>query len=236
MKLELLQRLNAARAAKERCCLVRNLSTHESSLVVGEPPPGELPPEIAQAVAEAYRQDRSITVQAGESGIFVQVFNPPLRLVIVGAVHIAQALAPIATLAGYEVTVVDPRGAFATEARFPDVALDGEWPDDALAAMRLDRRSAVVALTHDPKLDDPALDQALRSPAFYIAALGSRKNHAARGERLKELGHDEAAFARIHGPAGLSIGAVSPAEIAVAIMAQMTATLRGVAPASASAG
>ena len=123
-------------------------------------------------------------------------------------------------------TIIDPRGAFATEARFPDVALLDDWPDEAMEAFAPDRRSAIVTLTHDPKLDDPALDVALKSEAFYVAALGSRRTHAGRVERLKELGHDDAAIARIHGPAGLDIGAVSPAEIAVSVMAEMTRVLR----------
>jgi xanthine dehydrogenase accessory factor len=144
----------------------------------------------------------------------------------VGAVHIAQALAPMASLAGYHVTVVDPRRAFATDSRFPDVAMTRDWPDEALAALAPDRRTAVVTLTHDPKLDDPALDVALRGEAFYVAALGSRRTHAGRLERLRALGHGEAALARIHGPAGLEIGAVSPAEIAVSVMAEMTRALR----------
>ena len=157
---------------------------------------------------------------------FLQVFNPPLRLMVIGAVHIAQALAPMASLAGYHVTVVDPRRAFATDSRFPDVAMTQDWPDEAMTALAPDRRTAVVALTHDPKLDDPGLDVALRSEAFYIAALGSRRTHAGRLERLAELGHDAATLARIHGPAGLDIGAVSPAEIAVSVMAEMTRALR----------
>jgi xanthine dehydrogenase accessory factor len=157
---------------------------------------------------------------------FLQVFNPPLRMAIIGAVHIAQSLAPMAALAGYAVTVIDPRRAFASDSRFPDVALVNDWPDEALAALAPDRRTAVVTLTHDPKIDDPGLDAALRSEAFYIAALGSRRTHAGRVARLKELGHDAAAIGRIHGPAGLDIGAVSPAEIAISVLGQMTAVLR----------
>ena len=157
---------------------------------------------------------------------FIQIFNPALRLIVIGAVHIAQALAPMASLAGYHVTVVDPRRAFATDSRFPDVAMNGDWPDEAMTELAPDRRTAVVALTHDPKLDDPALDVALRSEAFYIAALGSRRTHAGRLERLQALGHEPATLARIHGPAGLDIGAVSPAEIAISVMAEMTRALR----------
>ena len=187
---------------------------------------GEVPADVAAAVETALRRDQSASTETSRGRTFLQVFNPPLRLIVIGAVHIAQALAPIASLAGYHVTVVDPRRAFATDSRFPDVAMSSEWPDEAMTALAPDRRTAVVALTHDPKLDDPGLDVALRSEAFYIAALGSRRTHAGRLERLGELGHDAAALARIHGPAGLDIGAVSPAEIAIAVMAELTRALR----------
>ena len=145
---------------------------------------------------------------------------------MVGAVHIAQTLVPMASLTGYDVTVVDPRRAFASDARFPGVDVRTDWPDEALEALKPDARTAVVTLTHDPKLDDPALDLALRSDAFYIASLGSKRTHAGRLERLGALGHDQATLARIHGPAGLTIGAVSPAEIALSVMAEMTGVLR----------
>jgi xanthine dehydrogenase accessory factor len=155
---------------------------------------------------------------------------PPRKLALVGAVHIAQALVPMAVAAGYDVTVIDPRSAFAAESRFPGVTMTHEWPGAALAAFAPDRRSAVITLTHDPKLDDPALAAALRSDAFYIGALGSRKTHAARLSRLREQGFGDPELARIHGPVGLSIGAVSPAEIAVSILAELTQALRGAAP------
>ena len=227
MNRETLKRLNDARTTKRRACLVRYLATAEQALVVdGEVIEGKVPPELMAEVEAAHRADRSRTVETGAGSAFLQIFNSPLRLAIVGAVHIAQALAPIAGLAGYAVTIIDPRGAFATEARFPDVALVDDWPDEAMEAFGPDRRSAVVTLTHDPKLDDPALDVALKSDAFYVAALGSRRTHAGRVERLKALGHTEAAIARIHGPAGLDIGAVSPAEIAISVMAEMTRVLR----------
>jgi xanthine dehydrogenase accessory factor len=223
----LLTHLNEARAAKRRVCLVRYLDDAGEALVVdGAAVMGEVPPDVAEAVATALRRDQSMATDTSRGRTFVQVFNPPLRLIVIGAVHIAQALAPVASLAGYHVTVVDPRRAFATDSRFPDVAMSGDWPDEALTALAPDRRTAVVALTHDPKLDDPGLDVALRSEAFYVAALGSRRTHAGRLERLKELGHDTATLARIHGPAGLDIGAVSPAEIAISVMAEMTRTLR----------
>jgi xanthine dehydrogenase accessory factor len=224
---ELLAALNRARAGKRRVCLVRYLDHGSEALVVdGRADIGATPPDVADAVEEALRRDRSAAVETSRGSTFLQVFNPPLRLIVVGAVHIAQALAPMASLAGYHVTVVDPRRAFATDSRFPDVAVTRDWPDEAMAALAPDRRTAVVALTHDPKLDDPGLDVALRSEAFYVAALGSRRTHAGRLERLRALGHDGATLARIHGPAGLDIGAVSPAEIAVSVMAEMTRALR----------
>ena len=146
-------------------------------------------------------------------------------MIVVGAVHIAQSLVPMAALAGYDVTVVDPRRAFATDARFPGVTLSTDWPDDALTALDPDRRTAVVTLTHDPKLDDPALAVALRSTAFYIGALGSRRTHARRVERLREAGFNDKDIARIHAPIGLDIGAVSPAEISISILGQITEVL-----------
>jgi xanthine dehydrogenase accessory factor len=162
-----------------------------------------------------------------EDGRFIAVHNPPLRLIVVGAVHIAQPLLTIARTCGYAPTLIDPRGAFGSQARFPDEAILDDWPDEALAALKADGRTAVVTLTHDPKLDDPALRVALASPAFYIGALGSKKTHARRLERLAALGCGPEVTARIHAPVGLDIGARTPAEIAVSIMAQITATLRG---------
>jgi xanthine dehydrogenase accessory factor len=187
-----------------------------------------VPSALADAAAAALAADagRSVTVE-GEAW-FVHPHNPPLRLVIVGAVHIAQALVPMALPLGFAVTVVDPRRAFASEERFGDrVAISTEWPDDAMAALAPDARTAVVTLTHDPKLDDPALDVALRSPAFYIGALGSRRTHAKRVARLAEMGHGEDAVARIHAPVGLDIEAVTAPEIAVSILAEIVAVRRG---------
>lgn len=157
---------------------------------------------------------------------FVNRYAPPPRLVIVGAGHIAQSLAPMARLAGFEVMVVDPRDRFATPDRFPGIPLDHRFPDEALAALPLDAATAVVTLSHDPKIDDPALIAALESDAFYIAGLGSRRNQARRLERLRSLGHDDAAQGRINGPAGLAIGALTPPEIAVSILAQLVGALR----------
>jgi xanthine dehydrogenase accessory factor len=219
--------LNAARADKARVCLVRYLEGGTEALIVDDRTVlGEAPADVAEAATTALRRDQSMAADTSRGRAFLQVFNPPLRMIIIGAVHIAQALAPMAALTGYQVTVIDPRRAFATDSRFPDVAMTGDWPDDAMTALAPDRRTAVVALTHDPKLDDPGLDVALRSDAFYIAALGSRRTHAGRLERLRELGHDEATLARIHGPAGIDIGAVSPAEIAISVLAEMTRALR----------
>ena len=160
---------------------------------------------------------------------FVHPHNPPLRLIVVGAVHIAQALVPMAQTTGFAVTVVDPRRAWATADRFPGITLIQEWPDEAMVALAPDSRTAVVTLTHDPKLDDPALDVALKSDAFYIGALGSRRTHAKRVARLTELGHAEAAIARIHAPVGLNIGAVTAPEIALSILAEIVAARRGAA-------
>jgi xanthine dehydrogenase accessory factor len=227
MKPDLLAALNRARAEKRRVCLVRYLDENGTALVVDDvTTAGSVPTDVREAVQTALRRDQSMAVDTSLGRVFLQVFNPPLRLLVIGAVHIAQALAPMAALAGYHVTVIDPRRAFATDDRFPEVAMATEWPDEAMAELAPDRRTAVVALTHDPKLDDPGLDAALKSEAFYIAALGSRRTHAGRLERLTALGYDEAALARIHGPAGIDIGAVSPAEIAISVMAEMTRALR----------
>ncbi len=178
------------------------------------------------AARAALAADKSQTVEGPDGPVFLQVHNPPLRMIVVGAVHIAQALAPMAALAGYQVTVVDPRGAFATQDRFPGVEVSDDWPDEAMEALAPDSRTAVVTLTHDPKLDDPALEVALKSDAFYVGSLGSKKTHLARTKRLARLGIDADAIALIHGPAGLPIGAKSPAEIAVAILAQVIETRR----------
>jgi xanthine dehydrogenase accessory factor len=228
LKRETLDLLVQARAGKRPAALLRWLGTGREALVVaGEVVHGDPQPRaVLAAVAEAQRRDRGTTIASDEGPLFVQVFNPPLRLIVVGAVHIAQSLVPMASLAGYDVIVVDPRRAFASDARFPGVDVRQDWPDEALDELRPDARTAVVTLTHDPKLDDPALDLALRSRAFYIGALGSRRTHAGRLERLREHGHDAQALGRIHGPAGLAIGAVSPAEIAISVMAEMTRVLR----------
>lgn len=181
---------------------------------------------LTEPVSQVVKSDKSRTIEGPDGEWFLNVFNPPLRLILVGAVHIAQPLARMAGDLGYDVAVIDPREAFASEERFPGVRLVRSWPDEAMAELAPDARTAVVTLTHDPKLDDPALQVALKAPCFYIGSLGSKKTHAARLERLTAAGFDEATLARIHGPVGLAIGARSPAEIAVSILAEMTARLR----------
>ena len=218
----LLRRLLDARAAGTPVAIATALPGGTQLLLPGD----DAPPALADAAARVIASDRSATVTVDGATWFIQAHNPPLRLVIVGAVHIAQALAPMAVQLGYGVTVIDPRGAFASAKRFPGVALSTEWPDEAMDALCPDSRTAVVTLTHDPKLDDPALDRALRSGAFYVGALGSRKTHAARLDRLRALGHDDSALARIHGPVGLNLGAVTAAEIALSALAQIVAVRR----------
>jgi xanthine dehydrogenase accessory factor len=183
---------------------------------------------LIKAVHEVLTSDKSRVVAApdGSGDWFLNAFNPPLRLLVVGAVHIAQPVVAVAELDAFDVVVIDPRTAFASPERFPGIKLRSEWPDEAMADLKPDSRTAVITLTHDPKLDDPALIAALNSPAFYIGALGSKKTHAARIERLTAKGFDAATLSRIHAPIGLSIGAKSPAEIAISIMAEITQVLR----------
>jgi xanthine dehydrogenase accessory factor len=181
---------------------------------------------LAERLAERVRLGKSALVQDGERELFLNVQVPAVRIVAIGAVHISQALAPIARLADFDMTIVDPRTAFATPERFPDVRLVAEWPQAVLPDMKLDRYTAVALLTHDPKIDDPALEAALRADCFYIGALGSRKTHGKRLERMRAAGFGEAALARIHAPIGLDIGAVSPAEIAVAVLGEIVQGLR----------
>jgi xanthine dehydrogenase accessory factor len=220
---ETLAALTAARAAGRPVVLATRLPTGEQALVPGD----AVSAELADAAARALRDDTCGTVTLADGAWFLQAYNPPVRLIVVGAVHIAQALVPLAAQLGLAVVVVDPRRSFATAERFPNVTIRTDWPDEALDALAPDARTAVVTLTHDPKLDDPALDRALRSGAFYIGALGSRKTHAARLARLRDLGHDAAALARIRGPVGLAIGAVTAAEIALSILAEFVAVRRG---------
>ena len=234
MKRDLLAAVIEAQRAKRPVALVTNLGSGAQALIASDGlvagDEGLVDDGTAAAAGDAIRDDRCSSLDTPRGRIFVQPLNPPLRMAIVGAVHITQALAPMAALLGYEVTVIDPRRAFASEDRFPGVRVVVEWPDDALGELAPDGRTAVVTLTHDPKLDDPALGVALKSPAFYIASLGSTRTHAARVKRLKRAGFGDTDIARIHGPAGLPIGARSPAEIATAIMAQATRQLRGAKP------
>jgi xanthine dehydrogenase accessory factor len=211
---ELLADLVAARASHAPVALVTHPESWKRALVQ----PGE-----DAAVDARFRSDRA---GMEEDGRFIAVHNPPLRLIVVGAVHIAKPLLTIARACGYAPTLIDPRDAFGSSARFPGETILNDWPDEALAGLGPDARTAVVTLTHDPKLDDPALEIALRSPVFYIGSLGSQKTHARRVERLTAKGFKPDEIARIHAPVGLAIGARTPAEIAVAIMAQITASLR----------
>jgi len=223
MQLSLLSDLNAERAARRAAVLVTDVASGEQRLVreaeVGSDP-------LAQDLQESLRQGKSRLVEQGGRQFFLTVQAPPVRLIVIGAVHISQALAPIAKGLDLDVTIIDPRTAFATPDRFPIVPVRAEWPDIVLPEMGIDRYTAVVALTHDPKIDDPALTGALRSECFYIGALGSRKTHERRIQRLTASGFTEADLARIHAPVGLDIGAISPAEIAVSILAEIVATLR----------
>jgi xanthine dehydrogenase accessory factor len=228
MKGRILDQVVEAGRAHRSAALATDLATGRQLLVDGNHAEGDLVIDHSTLgmVRAALRADRNRTIEIGAGRVFVEVFSPPRRCFVVGAVHIAQPLVQMLSMADYAVTVIDPRGSFATEARFPNTELTQEWPDEALERLQPDNRSAVVTLTHDPKLDDPALAVALRSECFYIGALGSRRTHAARCARLKEMGFKDADLARIRGPVGLSIGAVSPAEVAVSIVAQMTQVLR----------
>jgi xanthine dehydrogenase accessory factor len=223
VKLETLKELNTERAARRPVVVVTDTEGGEQRLV--KPKDFAADPLRAE-LDKALRMGKSANVEVGGKKLFLNVYAPTAKLVVVGAVHISQALAPIAQSLGYDVTIVDPRTAFASPERFPDVPLIAEWPDVALPPLNIDHYTAFVALTHDPKIDDPALLHAFQRDCFYIGALGSRQTHAKRGERLRSQGAKESDIARIHAPIGLAIGAVSPSEIAVAIMAEITAQLR----------
>ena len=210
--------------ARREVALITNLGTGARSLAHSS---GDLGQDLAPALQEAFRRDKSMPVAGDDGELFINVFNPTPRLIVVGAVHIAQQLVPMARALGHEVVVLDPRSAFATEERFGDTRIVREWPDEALPEIGLDARTAVIALTHDPKIDDPALILALASDAFYVGALGSRKTHAKRVERLVQAGVPAADIERIHAPIGLDIGAQGAAEIALSIVAEITAVQRG---------
>jgi xanthine dehydrogenase accessory factor len=223
MKLDILKTLNAERAARRAAVVITDVASGEQRVV-----------KAADAARDPLKELIEKHIRSGKSGmeetqsgqVFVTAYVPPTQLVITGAVHISQALAPIARILGYDVTIVDPRTAFASVERFPDVKVIAEWPDVALPPLGIDHYTAFVALTHDPKIDDPALTHALARDCFYIGALGSKKTHARRLDRLKAQGVSEGDLARIHAPIGLDIGAVSPPEIAVAIMGEITERLR----------
>jgi xanthine dehydrogenase accessory factor len=223
MDLALLARLNAERAARRAAVLVTDIASGAQRLVLEK----ELSSDpLAEHLLDALRMGRSGTIETESGKIFLTVQAPVLRIVAIGAVHISQALVPMAKQLGHDVVIVDPRTAFASAERFPDAPVHAEWPDVALPKLGADRYTAYLMLTHDPKIDDPALDFALKTNAFYIGALGSRKTHARRVERLKEAGFTENDIARIHAPIGLNIGAISPAEIALSILGEITARLR----------
>ena len=220
---EVLAALEEARAAKRPVVVATKLPSGEQSLL---PDPGASD-RLNEIAREALIADVSGTHNVDGADWFMHAYNPPYRLVIVGAVHIAQALVQFSTACGYATTVVDPRRSFASDERFPNVTVSTAWPDEALDEFKPDSRTAVVTLTHDPKLDDPALDRALKSEAFYIGALGSRRTHAARLTRLRELGHHDNTFTRIRGPVGLNIEAVTAPEIAASIIAEIIGVRRG---------
>jgi xanthine dehydrogenase accessory factor len=223
VRLDILKALNAERAARRAAVVVTNQESGAQRLVTRD----KVAADPLKKLLEAHlRSGKSGVEESAEGKVFLTVHVPPTRLVVTGAVHISQALAPIASLLGYDVTIVDPRTAFASAERFPGVKVIAEWPDKALPPLGVDRYTAFVALTHDPKIDDPALLHALERECFYIGALGSKKTHSRRVERLTEQGASDAQLARINAPIGLPIGAVSPPEIAVAIMGEITSRLR----------
>ena len=224
MKLDILKGLNEERTARRAAIVVTNQDSGEQRLVHGKDAPND---PLKEVLGKHLRSGKSGMEETPEGKVFLTVHVPSPKLVITGAVHISQALAPMGQLLGYDVTIVDPRTAFASVERFPDVKVIAEWPDVALPPVGIDKYTAFVALTHDPKIDDPGLTLALKSDCFYIGALGSRKTHARRVERLKtERGFTDNDIGRIHAPIGLDIAAVSPAEIAVAIMGEITQRLR----------
>ena len=223
MDLALLEALNAARNTRQAVLLETGLESGQQRLI-READPQDGP--LASIYAECFRSGKAVRTEGENGPVFIAAYLPPPRLIITGAVHISQALAPMAMIAGLDPIIVDPRTGFATEERFPDSRVIAEWPEDALSDIGVDRYTGLAALTHDPKIDDPALEAALSSDCFYIGALGSRKTHGKRLDRLKAQGFSEDKLAGIHAPIGLAIGAASPSEIAVAILAEVVAALR----------
>jgi len=223
MRLDVLKAMNAARRERRAGVMVTRLADGDQRFVEAS---GFAADPLGETLATALRMGKSSAAALDGVDYFLTVEAPAPRLTLIGAVHISQALAPMARIAGLDVTVIDPRTAFATPERFPDTPVIAQWPDEALAAAPPDRYTAVCLLTHDPKIDDPALVAALKAGCFYIGALGSRKTHAKRLDRMRANGFDGEALARIHAPIGLDIGAVSPAEIAVAIIGEIVAALR----------
>ncbi|WP_158811434.1 XdhC family protein [Beijerinckia sp. L45] len=215
--------LNAERAARRAVVLVTDLESGAQRVVPAASAPAD---PLSDLITQRVRLGKSGIVQDNGRDYFLTVQAPPVRLLVIGAVHISQALAPVARLADLDVIIIDPRTAFATPERFPDTTVLAEWPDDVLPGLKLDPYTALALLTHDPKIDDPALIAALRAECFYIGALGSRKTHAKRLDRMREHGFHDADLARIHAPIGLDIGAVSPAEIAVSVLAEIIGALR----------
>jgi xanthine dehydrogenase accessory factor len=223
MRPELLSALNAARRERRAAVLVTAMAGGEQRLVT---PDALASDPLGDAIEAAIRNGKSALVEHEGASYFLTVQVPPVRIVVIGAVHISQALAPMAKLAGFDMTIVDPRTAFATPERFPDVPVIADWPETALPPMKIDRYTAIACFTHDPKIDDPALEEALRAECFYVGALGSRKTHAKRLERLTAKGFTAEDFARIRAPIGLDIGAVTPSEIAVSVLGEIILALR----------
>jgi xanthine dehydrogenase accessory factor len=233
MKHEMLQLLVAARRRNQPAVLVRGLTSGRQVLIDDMGAHGDtadVPDQLVQRAKEALRRDGAMTLEVAEERYLLQTLSSPPRLIIIGAVHIAQALIPMARITGYEVQLIDPRAAFASAERFPGTDIINKWPQEIMEELSWDSRTAVVTLSHDAKIDEPALKAALESEAFYIGALGSKNNHAKRLKRLAEHGFNDAALARIAGPIGLPIGGRSPAEIAVSILAQIIQSRRGAVP------
>jgi len=226
MRRELAETILAAKAERKAAALLIWLESGEQQIVFPESVDEEQP-DLAKALTDAFRLDRSGTIETDHGELFIRIFNPPLRVVVIGAVHAAQFLVPIADMIGHDVTIIDPREAFASRERFPTAHLVTEWPDEGLPQVGVDARTAIITLTHDSKIDDIAIKIGLDHGAFYIGALGSKRTHAQRLDRLREMGVTDEGIARVHAPVGLDIGAQGPAEIAVSIMAELVAVLRG---------